>query len=337
MNHTFSFKKITALLLAVVMMISMCGIAEGGVVAFHNHEHMEAVVGSILESTGEPAAEPTEEPVVEATEEPAAEPTEEPVVEATEEPVAEATEEPAAEPTEEPVVEATEEPAAEPTEEPVVEATEEPAEETEEVIPEEPTEETEEETTEEPAEDMDVAVDVPVDMPMMMAVYNAADVEGECEHNFENGVCSLCSAVCAHENRVNVVVTWTDIEECYVPDDDEDHSAEHMVSGTKITTFDCADCDKTGIENKEWASGKAPHEYENGICSLCDYVNENLHTCIPIEEIHTEDIMEIVSKNADGHTVVYQIHKYTYCKHGDYRKSLSDEYYAGEPTEEPHD
>ena len=127
-------------------------------------------------------------------------------------------------------------------------------------------------------------------------------VEGYTEKHILVGInqCWYCGAYvqqCTHPNAVTETVAWYDTYE------HADKDGHWYRPGACMEVFSCPDC---GLEDFYDADTGLlePHDWYNGACTICGYVNECAHENA---EPYTETLLRgVKSYDADGHMAVYE-------------------------------
>ena len=132
---------------------------------------------------------------------------------------------------------------------------------------------------------------------LMIRVDDQLSSERE-DHEIINGKCRKCGYVkaCPHEN-VDITVSWSD--RTYSNIDDQGHTE----SGVRTIYYYCLDCQYEWQEGgTEYISVQTPHDFEEGICWKCGYVNFCPHENVTIETEWGEEC-QYSDPTEEGHLI----------------------------------
>ena len=100
-------------------------------------------------------------------------------------------------------------------------------------------------------------------------------------------VCEKCDHECGHSNAADETATEFDHY--------EQTAAEHTPVSVVTVTTTCPDCGDVTVETSEVAGEAEAHEWEEGVCTVCEYVcqhettsDETIHEVLDYEEIDDE-------------------------------------------------
>jgi len=128
-------------------------------------------------------------------------------------------------------------------------------------------------------------------------------------HWFEDGVCG----VCGYENTCEHPYVNCDVRPLNWELTERDERT-HTWGGAMVKVYTCSSCDE--IIDEEEIEGadsvRELHEFENGECIVCGYVNECTHPQMAGMK-RIGGVIEVISSDASGHTVVYEAFELKMC------------------------
>jgi len=127
-------------------------------------------------------------------------------------------------------------------------------------------------------------------------------------HWFENGKCGECGYVNTCKHTSVYIDKGVNTDRIVAVD-----ARTHTWQGDQYMVKYCGDCDET-LESEFIAKDVTwvqPHYFDNGVCWACDYTNACQHSVVATTK--SIEYNKTISKDADGHVVVYDVYEIKLC------------------------
>ena len=151
-------------------------------------------------------------------------------------------------------------------------------------------------------------------------------------HRFYDGVCIDCGAkgVCPHDN-FETYTRYEDAEYEVI----EGNALVHSVTGYPVEIAYCLNCgDEWCISRGEEITTTQDHNFSDGRCYACGYVNTCAHENVIEESYYDPEYCVYIQRNAQTHTIQGRLNHYKECSDcGEILQEYYEDYTDAEITE----
>ena len=157
---------------------------------------------------------------------------------------------------------------------------------------------------------------------VLILAFAAMGAMAECEHQWEDGVCTVCGQVCAHNDKYVYTYSfdWGDesIKTTYVEIEGDNTNHTETTTGPCVVTYYCPVCCKyEDVNDPSYsATEERRHSYDSdGVCYNCGHKNDCTHPHVKeVIYVYTDGDEQYESISDYSHRKTGNGYKYTECE-----------------------